>query len=261
MLPNLSNPDLNDSRIVAALKMMQLINSAGGILLPAIAFLWVADSGFYSCPPKKSYTKLLTALLTIIFILSIQPFVGLLTDWNEMMKLPPSFSRLENMMKALEDNALLVTKAFISTKSVSGLLFNMLLIAVIPAISEELMFRAALGRLFKSWTHSIHWAAFITAFLFSAFHMQFYGFLPRFILGLGLAYLFFWSGSIWWPILAHFINNGVTVLAAYLFQNGYSNLDPEQIGTFDSIYPGIFSLLITILILFVLKRIHSVKSA
>lgn len=240
---------------------MQLINSAGGILLPAIAFLWVADSGFYSCPPKRSNNRLLTAVLTIIFILSIQPFVGLLTDWNEMMKLPSSFSRLENIIKALEDNALAVTKAFISTNSVSGLLFNMLLIAVIPAISEELMFRAALGRLLHKMTGSIHWAVFLSALLFSAFHMQFYGFLPRFVLGLGLAYLFFWSGSIWWPILAHFINNGITVLAAFLFQNGYSNLDPEQIGTFDSIFPGIFSLLITILILIILKRVHSVKSA
>lgn len=260
VLLNLSNPDLNDSRIVEALKMMQLVNSIGGMLLPAVAFLWVADAGFFISSKKSSRINLLAAVLTIIFILSIQPFIGLLTEWNEMMRLPASLSGLENMLKSWEENALAVTKTFVATDSVSGLLFNMLLIAVLPAISEELMFRAALGRLFQKMTGSIHWAAILSAIIFSAFHMQFYGFLPRFVLGLGLAYLFFWSGNIWWPILAHFINNGVTVFAAYLFQNGYSNLDPEQIGTFDSMYPGVFSLLITVLILFIFKRIHSATS-
>jgi uncharacterized protein len=255
----LETPDYNDSRIVAALKLSQLISFIGGLLLPALAFLWITDAEFYNCRKHGSTAKRWSLLLTLTFILCIQPFIGLLSDWNQMLKLPQALSGIENWIRAKEDNAGAIAKAFVSTTSVSGLIYNIVLMAVIPAFSEELVFRAALGRLFKNWTHSIHWAAILTAFVFSAIHIQFYGFLPRFVLGLGLAYLFFWSGSIWWPIAAHFINNFIAVMAAFLFQNGYTTIDPEKVGTFDSVYPGLISLFITLFLIFIFKRVNSGK--
>lgn len=259
-LAMVANPDLGNSKVIAALKVMQLINSFGGILLPALAFLWLADAQFFTCSKSSVAKKWQNFFLTVFFILAIQPFVGLLTELNEAINFPSSLAGLETKLKSLEENALLLTKAFVSATTIGGLLFNILLMAILPAISEELMFRAALGRLFRNMTGSIHWAVIISAIIFSAFHMQFYGFLPRFILGAGLGYLFFWSGSIWWPILAHFINNGVTVVASYLFQNGYSTIDPEQIGVYESVLPGLASLLVTVLLLLLFRRINGKRS-
>lgn len=253
----LETPDYNDSRIVAALKLSQLISFVGGLLLPALAFLWITDAEFYNCRKRGSTAKSWSLLLTITFILCIQPFIGLLSDWNQMLKLPQALSGIENWIRAKEDSNGDIAKAFVSATTVAGLIYNILLMAIIPAFGEELVFRAALGRLLRNWTRSIHLAAFITAFLFSAVHIQFYGFLPRFVLGLGLAYLFFWSGSIWWPILAHFINNFIAVMAAFLFQNGYTTIDPEKVGTFDSAYPGLISLILTLFLIFMFKRVNS----
>ena len=97
-----------------------------------------------------------------------------------------------------------------------GLFINLLMIAIIPAIGEEFFFRGLLQRIFSNWVRNTHWGIIISAFLFSAIHMQFYGFFPRFLLGAMFGYLFVWSGSLWLPVLAHFINNSLAVIAYYL---------------------------------------------
>ena len=99
--------------------------------------------------------------------------------------------------------------------SVSDLLINLVIIGLIAAIAEEIFFRGILQQIFKEWSKSIHSSVLITAFLFSAIHMQFSGFLPRFILGILLGYMYYWTKTIWIPIIIHFINNGIIVILSY----------------------------------------------
>jgi hypothetical protein len=103
------------------------------------------------------------------------------------------------------------------------------LIAIIPAIGEELLFRGVLQRIFTEWFKSAHWGIWISAFLFSAIHMQFFGFLPRMFLGLFFGYLLEATGSLWIPILAHFINNLTGVLLSFFVAK---NVIPQSSNDF-----------------------------
>jgi len=119
------------------------------------------------------------------------------------------------------------------------------MIAIIPAFAEEFLFRGALAKLLKDWTKNIHVAVFISSFIFAAIHMQFYGFLPRFLLGTALGYLFFWSGSLWLPIAAHFANNFRSVVVEFLFRKGYVQTSSENFGTNTPLWQiGILAVLV-----------------
>ena len=104
--------------------------------------------------------------------------------------------------------------------TVIDLAVNLILIAIIPALAEELLFRGCVQQVMKEWFRNVHVAIWVTAFIFSFIHFEFYGFLPRLLLGAMLGYLFYWSGSLWVPIIAHTLNNGLQVLLSYLYDHG-----------------------------------------
>jgi len=119
----------------------------------------------------------------------------------------------------------------LGSTAVSDLLINLLVIAIIPAVGEELLFRGVIQKQFTALTHSKGAAVVLTAILFSALHMQFFGFLPRFALGVLLGYLYVWSGSIWLPVLAHFFNNATAVLLVWVAEREGMPFNPDTIGT------------------------------
>ena len=88
---------------------------------------------------------------------------------------------------------------------------NILIIAIMAGIGEELMFRGVIQKILIGWTKDIHLGILYTAIIFSTIHFQFYGFVPRMILGMVLGYLYIWSKSLWVPVIAHAINNALTV--------------------------------------------------
>ena len=125
----------------------------------------------------------------------------------------------------------LVTEIFLIMESPADLLLNLFVIGFIAALSEEVFFRGALQRVLIEWTGSVHKGVWIAAVIFSAIHLQFYGFFPRMVLGAMLGYMFVWSGSLWIPIFAHFINNAVGVLLNYYVQKGKIPEEIENIGS------------------------------
>jgi len=96
------------------------------------------------------------------------------------------------------------------------MILNLFIIAILPAVGEEFFFRGVLQKILIRLFKSVHVAIWVTAFIFSAIHFQFFGFVPRFILGLIFGYLFFWSGTLWLPVISHFINNAVPVIMSYI---------------------------------------------
>lgn len=171
------------------------------------------------------------ALLVVVafYILSI-PAMNWLVTANEAMSLPASLSGLEHWMRVMEDSAAETTRQILDIHTVGGLIVCVLVVGVMAGLSEEILFRGAMLRMMQDSRMNVHLVVWIVAIIFSAFHMQFYGFFPRMILGLWLGYLLVWTGSLWVPIIAHALNNSTVVFFSYLSNVG---ILPEGYG--DSI--------------------------
>ncbi len=173
--------------------------------------------------------------LIVIAIVSL-PALSYIIEWNEGIKLPQFMSSIETWMREKEDATAEISSIMLAGDSVSILLMNLLVMGVIAALCEELFFRGLMIKWFKNQFKNIHLAVFLSAFIFSAFHLQFYGFIPRLLLGLYLGYLFIWTGSLWPSIIAHFINNGMIVVTSYLHNNHLINVEYSDFGNVGSNY-------------------------
>lgn len=212
------------------LKYFQTIQSIGLFVVPPfiLASLFHGNIGDYLKINRSSkYSSYLLASATLLLII---PFINFLGAVNGQMKLPEAFLGIENWMRNMEDTAGAMVEQFMKVTSFSGFLFNVFMIAILPALGEELMFRGVIQRIFTDWTKDHHWGIWISAFLFSAMHLQFYGFLPRMALGAMFGYLLVWTGSMWVPILAHFVNNLMGVLGYFLINKNVITKDVEDFG-------------------------------
>jgi membrane protease YdiL (CAAX protease family) len=146
-------------------------------------------------------------------------------------------------IRSLEDNAAALTELFLKGSTLGDLVVNFIMIAILPAIGEEFLFRGVIQRLFAEWTKSVHWGVVIAAFLFSFIHFQFYGFVPRFLLGLYFGYLLVWSSSIWLPVLGHLVNNGIAVVVYHFAKQPAGSTTLDTLGTPES---GFYTLYISV---------------
>ncbi len=224
VLTNYTEP--NNIRI---LKYLQTLQAIGLFIIPAFIIGYVFNSKSIKYLKFEQIT-IRPIVFTIIILFASIPIINFLAVLNEAMQLPDWLSGIENWMANKETDAQKLTEAFLKMDTLGSLYFNILMIGILPSIGEELIFRGIFQRLFAEWTKNIHWGIIIAALLFSAMHMQFYGFLPRFLLGVLLGYLFYWSGSIWIPILGHFVNNTTAVILYYF----YSDKMTENIENFGA---------------------------
>jgi membrane protease YdiL (CAAX protease family) len=134
-------------------------------------------------------------------------------------------------MRIQEEQAAKLTEAFLSMPNPADLVISLFIMALIPALGEELLFRSTLQPLIAKWTNKPIIAIWITAFVFSFIHFQFFGFLPRFFMGAFLGYLFYWSGSVWYSVAAHFANNGLAVCVYYMKQHDLINFSTDNLGS------------------------------
>jgi len=166
-------------------------------------------------PTKKSLQlktpNLIILALGVMAIASISPLIDVLSTWNQGLQLPESLKSIEDWMINTEKDAEVATNTLLNTDSWGGFAMNIIIIAIMAGIGEELMFRGVIQKILIGWTKNIHLGILYTAIIFSAIHFQFYGFVPRMILGMVLGYLYIWSKSLWVPVIAHAINNGLTV--------------------------------------------------
>ena len=183
-------------------------------------------------------------LIGVILMFVSIPISTSLTTWNESMNLGDAFAKLEEYLKMLEDTAQAATEKMLNVDTIGGLLFNLVVIALIPAIGEELTFR---GVLQQSLTRRMnpHIAIILSAAIFSFIHFQFYGFLPRMFLGLLMGYMFYITNSLWTSMLMHFVNNGAAVVLYYLSNKGVIE-DAEHFGETTNVWIIVASAVVTI---------------
>ena len=231
MVSNLELLLSGDPKFITEFKIIQILSSIGTFILPPIALALTEGkkvTQFYSF--KKPQTLLIFLVLTIMIV--SMPFMEWTVLINQKMVLPDYLKAVEQWMKEKEDAAMKITIQLITVRSNFDFIINLIMIAVLPAIGEELMFRGGVQRSLTKAFNSPHLAIWLTAIIFSAIHVQFYGFIPRMLLGAGFGYLYFYSGSLWYDMLAHFINNAYAVCAAFYMQkhNMPLNKADEPIG-------------------------------
>ena len=209
--------DLSESENVGIMKYFQIWLSIGTFVIPAFVIAYVINGNGPGYLKLNHRVDSLSVINVILLMLVALPVINLLAKWNAELNLPGFLDGLESRMKEMEDKAGRLTETFLESKSFGQYVINMIMIAVLPAIGEELLFRGVIQRIFINWTRNIHIGIIIAALIFSAFHLQFYGFLPRLALGVFFGYLLYWSRTIWLPILAHFVNNGIAVTVYYIY--------------------------------------------
>ena len=234
------------------LQIAQVLSQIVGFLLPAAVYAILVHEkplnylGFKDIPTWS--------LFGIVAMFTIIPFLGTVNDWNNGIVFPESMRAIEEQLRSIQTKSDEIVKIFIS----QGTLFSSLLIvAALAAVSEELLFRSVIQKALIKLFRNAHVAIIVTAFLFSAFHMDFFGFFPRFILGLMLGYMFWMSGSIFPSMLMHFVNNATIVILYYLNTRGFSNIDVEHFGSTDNVLVIILSLITTVAIFIICWRLKN----
>lgn len=189
-------------------------------IIPAVATMAILyrrpfrAMALYRAPSWKAL------LIVVMFYIVSIPAMNWLVTANEAMSLPASLSGLEQWMRAMEDSAAETTRQILDINTVGGLIACILVVGVMAGLSEEMLFRGAMLRMMQDSRLGRHAVVWIVAIIFSAFHMQFYGFFPRMLLGVWLGYLLVWTGSLWVPIIAHTLNNSTVVVFSYLANKG-----------------------------------------
>jgi membrane protease YdiL (CAAX protease family) len=220
---------------INSLKILQVILTTVLFILPATIFCrFMRDerSAFLNMNAAPHFYFILTSVACILFAL---PAVSGLESWNQQIHLPASFSSLESWMRLKENDAEKITLLFFQDKSIGGLVINLLVMAFMAALSEEIFFRGLLQQILIKNKLNVHAAIIITAILFSAFHLQFFGFIPRMFLGIILGYLYYLTQNLWVSIIAHFCNNAFAVVAMHFYNQESANIAGGESNAQDPI--------------------------
>ncbi len=232
-----------------ALWILQLISTTLPLLLSPIFFAYIIvrePDDYLKTTFHFPWLHIVVVFLTMMLSAPLMEYVG---NLNQHMNLPKWMIDNEDSIKKASDSMM-------DMKTIGSLFFNLIFIGLVTAVAEEFLFRGCLQTIFIRWMKNPHVAIWITAILFSAFHMEFLGFLPRLMLGLFFGYFTWWSGSIWPSVWAHFVNNGTVVVITYLFQHKLIHTNPDDQQVFS--YGGyVISLIITLFLLFIYRYISS----
>ncbi|MDR3327446.1 MAG: CPBP family intramembrane metalloprotease [Prevotellaceae bacterium] len=238
-------------------KGSQLLQGICVFLLPAVLTAkFVSDTPLKYLRLQKSNAK--CVILTIVFALFAIPAIDLFTQLNAKMHLPQFMHVIDEWMRQMEEQLEEVTEQMLSVSTVGGLLVNIFIVGMVAAICEEILFRGLILRMLES-KFGMHLAVWLSAIIFSAIHVQFFGFLPRMLLGAGFGYMAVWSGSLWLPVIAHFINNTTGIIGFYLIHNkliitdlDYNNMPINPIFSVACIVISIASLIL-------MKKVNNVS--
>ncbi|MFT4224537.1 lysostaphin resistance A-like protein [Dysgonomonas sp.] len=236
------------------MRMSQMIFQVFTFLIPALAFSFLCQDSSKTYLKLDRKTNLVLLALAIVLILVIQPLIDVIAYYNQQMSLPDSMKFLEEKMRDGELSAKKTVELLFSDRSIFGLIFNLLVISIVAGLTEELFFRGCLQQIVLKISKNEHIAVWITAIIFSVIHFQFFGFIPRVLLGAVLGYLFVWSRNLWIPVIVHTINNAAGVIFAYIY---YGTPEYEEITAFSfekNIWFIISSVILTSILIIIIHR-------
>lgn len=216
-----------ESKYLAMLRIGTVAQDLFMLIFPAVitAMVITRQPARLLCLDTRPSWKMLWLALVVMIISS--PLMTWIIKLNASMTFPPALAELEQWLRATEDSAAGTVNLMLCAHTPVNLIINLLIVGLMAGLAEELFFRGALQRVLQSCRVPAVAAVWITAMIFSAVHMQFFGFIPRLLLGAFFGYLLLWSGSVWLPVAAHAFNNCMFVLLTYITGSG----DPEIGGS------------------------------
>ncbi|MBR0123470.1 MAG: CPBP family intramembrane metalloprotease [Bacteroidales bacterium] len=236
------------------LKSMQTFLELGIFMIPALIFSYKNSQSINNYWAFKQKQSGMTIISVIVLFIVAMPLVSWLVNINESVKFPESMQTLENVLKSIQDSATEMTDKFLNVSTIGGILVNIFVMAIVPAVSEEMFFRGCIQKTLTDKMRNKFLAIIISAFIFSAAHFEFYGLLPRFILGIILGYVFYYTGNILMSMLLHFINNSIAVIAGYIQFHLNNGVEPETMLTTPSTWMIVSSVVLTVALLIILGR-------
>lgn len=251
----------NQLQYPEAMIFLQGFTAFGTFLLPAFVYARIMRSrpvSFFTLDRPVSKQLLFLAIAALIAGQGLVTF----TAWlNQQIVFPEWMGALGRSLNKMNENVDRGYRIFLDIHSFGRLLVMLLVAGIIPAFGEEFLFRGIVQRIFQRWTRNGHLAVWLAACIFSFIHMQFLDFLPRLVLGAMLGYLFLWSGNLWYSIAAHFFNNAILLVYAYVYilQGG----DPAELQSNAHFQwmPVIFSSLLSLLLLYFFKKKAQIANA
>lgn len=212
-----------------SLRFMQIGSQIFTFVLPPIVYaLLIKENPFKSLGFNK--TTITWLFLGVAMMYAILPLNSVFAEWNANIKFPDSMTDFERLLQDMQERATEIMERFVNVTSIGGLILNLFMIAGLAALGEELLFRSIIQTSLIKVCKNAHIGIIIASAIFSIIHMEFYGLLPRFVLGMLLGYMYYYSRSIWIPIAMHFANNGTIVFLYYLNNIGTINIDVESFG-------------------------------
>jgi uncharacterized protein len=221
--------DMNNPTFLNALRVMQLVSTFFIFFVPAVIMAYILNRKPFRLLGFNFYFSKKQIGLVILIMLAALPLVGALGELN---KLIPVGKDLETYFKAMEDRYAETVKLLANINSPGAYVLALLIMALAPAVFEETLFRGALQNLLQKISQNPWISIGITSVIFSAIHMSFYGFLPRFALGVVLGLIFHYSGSLWLAIIAHFFNNALVVTQIYIYTRQGKSVEDAMNETF-----------------------------
>ncbi len=225
---------LNESRSIAVVYLLKLLQFSASVITFVIPPLLIArilnKTNIWEYLKINKTPGVNYYILVVLFLISIMPALNIIIEWNQNITLPDWLGGIKETVISAEESAHKMMMFILRADSYFDLLVNIVVIAMIPAIGEELLFRGVIQRFLNDWLKNVHLAILISAFLFSAIHVQFFGFVPRFILGAIFGYLVYYSNSLWPAIWAHFVNNALAVTAIFYISKGDLSEEVEKFG-------------------------------
>lgn len=221
-------------------------SSFGTFLLPALVLQKLEP--YFNYFPVENKRSWLSYAVAVALLFAFGPIMQLIGEANMTMTLPDSWNKIEAWMRTQEDSMALLTERIVMVDTWGLLFANILVMAVMPAIAEEYYFRGSLMHMIQRLTKNYHLTVWVSAVIFSAIHVQFFGFFPRMILGVFFGYMFVWTQNIWIPILAHFVNNATVAILAFVYtRQGKTYADLQTYESY-SIFVYIGSFMLTIVL-------------
>ncbi|MDE5594454.1 MAG: CPBP family intramembrane metalloprotease [Muribaculaceae bacterium] len=239
----------------AAMRIAAVIQSIFQLILPAIVTALIVTRRPATFLAVDRQINLPIVFLAFAGLLAATPAMNLIIHLNQSLSLPESLSGLENALRTMEDNAAKSISLLQGSHTVGNLLMNILIIGVLAGFGEELFFRGTFMRLMTTGRINPHVAIWTVAIVFSAMHLQFFGFVPRTLLGAYFGYLLYWSRSLWIPIIIHAANNIMYICCQWAYGTTGDETTPvDTIGTDGNWVAVIISIILTTGIIYVIKR-------
>ena len=250
-----SNPDYS---LFTPLMVTQGFAGLLGLIVFPILYVTLVER-----KPWKPFVSIREDWIVIVPILiasgiSFQVALSPLVEWNMNFQFPEFLKEFGDWAREREDALIQLTEILTRFESQRDLIIGLVVVAVLPGIGEELVFRGLIQNELKRGSGNIHLSIWVAAFLFSAIHMQFFGFLPRMLLGALFGYLYHWSGNLLVPMFAHFFHNGFTLLMLYLYQTGTSNLNMESNEALP-VYWVLIGIISTFALLYYFRKLYAIK--